>query len=75
MEVKKKYSIDAPFIVLTDNEARILNHVLEFSSYPSHFIIGPDGYLRKRLSIGLVSGNELSKAALDEIKNNSGLWY
>lgn len=75
MEVKKKYSIAAPFIVLTDNEARILNHVLEFSSYPSHFIISPDGYLRKRLSIGLVSGNELSKAALDEIKNNSGLWY
>lgn len=75
IEVKTKYGIDAPFIVLSDNEARILNHVLEFSSYPSHFIIGPDGFLRKRLSIGLVSGNELSKAALEEIKNNSGLWY
>jgi thiol-disulfide isomerase/thioredoxin len=75
MEVKKKYGIDAPFIVLTDNEARILNDVLQFSSYPSHFIIGADGFVKRRLTTGLVSGNELSKVALDEIKNYSAPWY
>jgi thiol-disulfide isomerase/thioredoxin len=75
LEIKNKYGIDAPFIVLTDNETRILNHVLEFSSYPSHYIISPDGFVKKRLSTGLVSGSELSKVALTEIKSYSGLWY
>ena len=75
LEVKTKYGINAPFIVLTDNEARILNDVLQFSSYPSHFIIGADGFVKRRLATGLVSGNELSKVALDEIKKYSAPWY
>jgi thiol-disulfide isomerase/thioredoxin len=75
LAVKEKYGIDAPFIVLTDNEARILNHVLDFSSYPSHFIIGADGFVKRRLTTGLVSGNDLSKVALEEIKNYSAPWY
>jgi len=75
LEIKNKYGIDAPFIVLNDNEARILNDVLQFSSYPSHFIIDADGMVRRRLTTGLRSGKQLSTFALDEIKNYSAPWY
>jgi thiol-disulfide isomerase/thioredoxin len=42
-EVKTKYKINGEFISLNGNEAKILNNVLQFSSYPSHFMLDPTG--------------------------------
>jgi hypothetical protein len=42
-EVKNKYKINGEFISLNGNETKILNNVLQFSSYPSHFILDPTG--------------------------------
>ena len=73
--VKKKFKIDAPFIVLNDNETRILNNILQFHSYPSHFIIGPGGIVKENFGMKVKSGNELSKEAFDKMKKYSALWY
>jgi thiol-disulfide isomerase/thioredoxin len=74
-EVKKKFNIDAPFIVLNNNEIRILNNILQFHSYPSHFIIGPNGMVKESFGMKINSGDELSKVALDRLKKYSSLWY
>lgn len=44
-EVKTKYKINGEFISLNGNETKILNNVLKFSSYPSHFMLDPTGTL------------------------------
>lgn len=43
IDVKRKYGINAEFILLADNDVKIFNNVLQFSSYPSHFILDPLG--------------------------------
>lgn len=42
-EVKNKYGISGKFISLTDDEASIMNNVLDFSAVPAHFIMDPSG--------------------------------
>lgn len=42
-EVKEKYDIQGKFIALSENEIYILNNVMQFSAYPMHFIMSPEG--------------------------------
>lgn len=74
-EIKNKYGINGRFVVLTNNEIRILNNVLRFSSYPSHFIIGHGGMVKENFGMHITSGNELSTVAVDRLKKYSALWY
>ena len=73
IEIKNKYGIDAVFIVLSNNEVRIMNNVLGFSSYPSHFIIGAGGMVKENFGMHIDSGNELSNVAVDRLKKYSAL--
>lgn len=43
LAIKAKFGIDADFINLSNNEVAILNNVLDFHSYPSHFVIDSTG--------------------------------
>ena len=45
LETQKKHSIPATFINLDKNATDIANEVFRFSSYPSHFILDPEGNL------------------------------
>jgi thiol-disulfide isomerase/thioredoxin len=65
-EVKRKYPMNADFISLTGDETKILNNVLQFSSYPKHFIIDPSGKLVNN-SISQLSSN-ISKI-VEQIEN------
>ena len=66
--IKNKYGINARFITLNDNEAKIMNNVLQFTSYPSHFVLRPDGFVVDNSIAGIVSGNELDKNTIDRIR-------
>lgn len=67
-ETKSKYGINADFISLNDNETKILNNVLSFSSYPSHFIIDNKGNLVNNSITGIGSGGQLNMYAVDKIE-------
>ncbi len=70
-KIKMKYSIDAQFIVLSDIETKIMNNVLQFTSYPSHFIIGADGMVKDSSMPNIVGGsNDLSPVAVERIRKN-----
>jgi len=66
--IKNKYGIDAKFITLNNNEARIMNNVLQFSSYPGHFIVRPNSILVDNGIYGITSGDELNKNIIDKIQ-------
>lgn len=55
-EIKRNYGVNAEFILLTDNDVKIFNNVLQFSSYPSHFILDPAGSVVDRGASVLNSG-------------------
>jgi thiol-disulfide isomerase/thioredoxin len=69
-KIKNKYAIDAPFIILSDIETKIMNNVLQFSSYPSHFVIGGDGMVKDGSMPHIDSGNDLSPVAVERIRKN-----
>ena len=66
--LQNKYGINAEFISLNGNETKILNNVLSFSSYPSHFIIDANGTLVNNNIVGIGSDGQLSKDAIDKIE-------
>ena len=47
-EVKEKNQIDGEFVILDDNETHLLNNILQFNNYPSHFLIAPNSIVIKR---------------------------
>ncbi len=68
--VKTKYDIDGQFIALTGNEASILKNALKFQSYPRHFVVGPSGMVLNNQIGSIVSGDELSSFAIDQINKS-----
>ena len=44
-EVIKLFNGNVVSINLTDNETRLMNNVFSFSSYPAHFMLGPENKL------------------------------
>jgi thiol-disulfide isomerase/thioredoxin len=66
-EIKAKFNIDGEFVCLNGNDSKIFNNVLEFSSYPSHFIISPSGLLVNNSIGGLNSGADVIKRVEDQI--------
>ena len=69
MEMKKSFNEKAIFINLTDNETKLMNNVLRFSSYPTHFILAPGSNVIAT-QIGRLSQNEENNAKIaDKIRN------
>ncbi len=64
-EVKTKYKINGEFISLNGNETKILNNVLQFSSYPSHFMLDPTGNIVYKKIGSLSSGKDI----VEQIRN------
>jgi thiol-disulfide isomerase/thioredoxin len=67
-ETKEKYHIDGRFISLNDNDTRMLNNILQFSSYPAHFLIDPNGMLVNNALDRLDSGGGLNGQVVYQIK-------
>lgn len=55
-KARKMMGDRATFLNLTDNEARLMNNVFGFSSYPSHFLLGPGSRTREFQFVNLRSG-------------------
>lgn len=45
------------FVNLTDNEARLMNNVFGFNSYPSHFLLGPGSRTREFQFVNVRAGS------------------
>jgi thiol-disulfide isomerase/thioredoxin len=69
-ELKNKYSIEGKFIVLSDNETKILNNVLQFHSYPSHFLIELNSLVVGNDFDGIFSGDNLNEEAVEKIRKS-----
>lgn len=67
LKVKDKFKIVADFLVLTDNEVKIMNNVLQFNSYPSHFFISPKGIVVENNVGRITSGGYLNQIVVDKI--------
>lgn len=68
-EIKEKLKIDAEFIVLKDNETKVLNNIFKFHSYPSHFLISPKGFVIENIGGRIFDGENLNQRLVDKIKN------
>jgi thiol-disulfide isomerase/thioredoxin len=58
------------FISLNPAEVKILNNLLQFNSYPSHFILAPGCHVVDRPTMKISSGNDLNQHALNEIRKS-----
>ena len=56
-ELKEKYKIAGKFVLLSKDETAVMNDVLNFQTYPSHFIIDSKGLVRIEISRHLSSEN------------------
>ena len=56
-ELKEKYKIAGKFVLLSKDETAVMNDVLNFHTYPSHFIIDSRGLVRTKITRGLSSEN------------------
>ncbi len=56
-KARKMMGDRATFVNLTDNEARLMNNVFGFSSYPSHFLMGPGSRTREFQFVSLRAGS------------------
>jgi thiol-disulfide isomerase/thioredoxin len=68
-EVKARYQIKGEFISLNNNETGIFNNVLQFSSYPSHFMLDPPAFLMKNKFDNISSGGQLNELTVQQIEN------
>ena len=64
----KKLGNQAIFINLTDNEARLMNNVFGFSSYPSHFMVGPGNKLLDVKIYGINNAGGVVNETLSRIR-------
>lgn len=62
-QTKEKFGINATFINLSDDEIQVLNQIIGFTSYPSHFVLAPGGMLigRYNSSVALAMRNRTSE--------------
>lgn len=67
LKIKDKYKIAAEFLVLNDNEAKAINNILQFSSYPNHFLISPKGIVIGNNIPRIATGNEFNQIVVDKI--------
>ena len=69
-EIKKLFAGKARFINLTDNETRLLNNVFGFSSYPSHFLLGPGSRLLEMKVGSIASDSGVRKEVIQKLKES-----
>jgi hypothetical protein len=65
--VKEKYNIQGDVIVLNDNGFQLLQKVLGFSSYPTHFLLAPSGIVINN-RVSFISGDAIHSPSVDKIK-------
>ena len=71
LEIKKKYGINGKFIVLNAIETNIMRNVLQFSAYPSHFVLQPASLVvDNNISRITSGGKELDKNVVDRVRKH-----
>ncbi|HEX4374493.1 MAG TPA: TlpA disulfide reductase family protein, partial [Puia sp.] len=69
IQIKNKYGIAGDFILLNNNEMKILNNVLGFESYPHHFVIDPESFVVNNNISGIESGDEPNKEVIKKVQD------
>ena len=71
LEIKNKYGIKGKFIVLNDIEVNIMKNVLQFSGYPSHFVLQRASLVvDDNISRITSGGKELDKNVVDKVRKH-----
>jgi len=70
-EIKNKYAINGKFIVLNDIENNIMRNVLQFSGYPSHFVLKPGSLVVDNTISRITSGgSQLDKSIVERVRKH-----
>ena len=70
LEIKNKYGINGKFIILNDIEIDILRNILQFTGYPTHFILQPGSLVVDNEISRITSGKELDKDVIDKVRKH-----
>jgi thiol-disulfide isomerase/thioredoxin len=68
LAIKNKYDIKAEFINLNKDEVAIMNNVLSFHSYPSHFMVNKQGMVVSN-AMGSISNQAGLEAVTDKLNH------
>lgn len=68
-KIKDSLKIEGDFIVLADNEIKLLNNVFQFRSYPMHFIVSPKGIVIDNSISRISQGEKLDQGVADKISS------
>ena len=70
-EIKNKYAINGKFIVLNDIENNIMRNILQFSGYPSHFVLKPGSLVVDNTISRITSGSsQLDKKVVERVRKH-----
>lgn len=71
LEIKNRYGINGKFIVLNAIETNIMRNVLQFSGYPSHFVLQRASLVvDDNISRITSGGKELDKNVVDKVRKH-----
>jgi thiol-disulfide isomerase/thioredoxin len=66
-KVKDQFDISGKFITLNDDETHLMNNLLQFNSYPKHFIIAPGFIVLNKILRVTTGGERLDENVVKEI--------